>query len=63
MSGRAEKPRHPHRLWGGQSCPQPAFRPAGPTGKRVRRLKSLPHSEELSGIGHEYLRNGGDRAW
>jgi hypothetical protein len=32
-------------MWGGQSCPQPAFRPAGPAGKRVRRLKSLPHSD------------------
>src|ERR1017187_6590583 len=27
-------------MWGGQSCPQPAFRPAGPAAKRVRRLKS-----------------------
>src|ERR1017187_1363077 len=30
-------------LWGGQSCPQPAFLPAGPAGKRVRSLKGLPH--------------------
>jgi len=26
-------------MWGGQSCPQPAFRPAGPARKRVRGLK------------------------
>ncbi len=30
-------------MWGGQSCLQPAFRPAGPAEKRVRRLESLPH--------------------
>ena len=30
------------RWWGGQSCPQPAFRPAGPAGKRVRGLKARP---------------------
>jgi tetratricopeptide (TPR) repeat protein len=29
-------------MWGRQSCLQPAFRPAGPAGKRVRRLKACP---------------------
>ena len=32
----------PRQLWGGQSCPQPAFQPAGPAGKRVRSLKGCP---------------------
>jgi hypothetical protein len=27
----------------GNPARKPAFRPAGPAGKRVRRLKSLPH--------------------
>src|SRR6186997_2963868 len=30
------------KSWGGQSCPQPAFRPAGPARKRVRGLKGRP---------------------
>ncbi len=29
-------------MWGRQSCLRPAFRPAGPAGKRVRRLKACP---------------------
>ncbi len=29
-------------MWGRQSCLQPAFRPAGPAGKRVRSLKGCP---------------------
>ncbi len=32
-----------HSVWGGQSCPQPAFQPAGPAGKRVRGLKRPAH--------------------
>ncbi len=30
-------------VWGGQSCPQPAFEPAGPAGKRVRGRDRPPH--------------------
>ena len=37
-----------HRLWGGQPCCRPAFRPAGPAEKRVRRLKSLPHGSDTT---------------
>jgi len=33
-----------HRLWDGQSCSQPAEKPTGPSGKRVRSLKSCPTS-------------------
>jgi hypothetical protein len=39
-----------HRLWGGQPCCRPAFRPAGPAEKRVRRLKSLPHGSDTTGL-------------
>ena len=48
----------------GNPARKPAFRPAGPAGKRVRRLKSLPHKSrrigrfrKLSGIRHECLRH------
>jgi hypothetical protein len=33
---------HAEYPWGGQSWPQPALRPAGPAGKRVRGLKARP---------------------
>src|ERR1019366_4127922 len=39
-----------HRLGGGQPCCRPAFRPAGPAEKRVRRLKSLPHGSDTTGL-------------
>ena len=32
-------------VWGGHSCPQLAILPTGPARNRVRRLKSLPHSQ------------------